>query len=886
MRHVKELVAAPWAYQSDEVAARLGSQPEKGLSEKAVKDSLRKYGPNQMDEYKRFSAGRLLLRQCASPLIWILLVAVLTTFLLGEVIDSLIIAMAVLINIGLGYYQESRAELAVDKLRSFITVRTRVVREGREQEIDAKEVVVGDVVHLSYGSRVPADGRIISEQGLMIDEAILTGESLPVEKNTDPVSLEAVLSGRTNMAFGGTLVTEGTALMIVTAVGHDTELGQIAVLVGQTRAERTPLQKTVSDIAWIVTIAVAVFVAAVFMLGVSRGESVYEMFIVSIAVAVGAIPEALPIGLTAVLAVGVERLAKRKGIMRNLAAAETLGSTTVVMTDKTGTLTTASLEMVGVHDRGELLNDPAAAALESGQYNEAKLKLIKLAAWATDVLVENPQDDPRSWRMSGSVLESTLFRKAAQIGVDVAGAGGFVPVIPFSSSYKFSVSRGRLAARNAGPDGQAADSLIIIGAPDILLDRSDLSKDDYIAIRDRIIAESESGKRLLGVAIMPAGSSNANLHPEAIKDIEFAGVVTFHDPVRPEVPAAIKRIEQFGVKVVIATGDLPGTAAAVARSLGWQVEARQIIKGESLASLSDEKLKEVLHTIRIFARVTPADKLRIARLFQKEGEIVAMTGDGVNDAPSLKAVDIGIAVGSGSDVAKGVADLILLDDNFNTIVAAIEEGRRVLANIRKTFVYLMSNSLDELFLIGGSLLLGLAMPLSAMQIIWVNFFTGSVPAVAFAFDTEAQSARRSARRIISRHVIRLTICIGLVISAFLFLLYYLLDLTDLPAEMVRTYIYVCFALYILIISYSFRNLHLPIWKYRVFSNQVLNFGVVIGCILTVATLYIPFLQSIFNTEALSVGWWAGVAGWLLFTVIFVELVKWISHRLQYRDARF
>lgn len=871
-------VSVPWSKSGEEVVALTQSDSVSGLTEGAVLPHQHQYGKNEVRETDRFRLLRILWRQCSSPLIFILVVAAVVTALLDERVDSLIISLAIFINVALGFYQELRAEQAVAKLRTFITVRTRVIRDGREREIDATEVVVGDLVHISYGSRIPADGRLLQLQGLMVDEAILTGESLPVEKKLELCPDDAPVSERINMVFGGTMVSEGSGLMIVTAVGSQTELGIIAELVGGTKRELTPLQKTVATMAWFITIGISIFVMGVFLLGISRGESVLEMFVVSVAVAVGAIPEALPIGLTAVLAVGVERLSKRKGVMRSLAAAETLGSTTLVMTDKTGTLTTASLSLVSVLGVPELRSSVLVTG-EDKKLSAEQKNILRLAVLGTDVVVENPQDEPSSWRVIGNVLEATIYKGAALQGIDVTESERFPLQIPFSSSHKFSASRGVTTA--TGGESMTNESLIVVGAPDILLGRSTLLMADRAAIIARLEAESLAGRRLVGVATRILSPSDSVDTVDQVRDLDFVGVIAFYDPVRVEVPAAIKTIEEYGVRVVIATGDLPGTAVSVATALGWLVAPSEVVTGDMLQKMTDDELREKLKTVKIFARVTPSDKLRVAKLFQASGQVVAMTGDGVNDAPSLKAVDIGIAVGSGSDVAKGVADLILLDDNFNTIVAAIEEGKRVLGNIRKTFVYLMSNSLDEIFLIGGSLLFGLALPLSAMQIIWVNFFTGSLPAIAFAFDkTVSHRTKRAPEHIISRHVLRLTVIIGVMISLLLFAMYYVLANTALPQDMVRTFIFVCFATYILIISYSFRHLHKPIWQYRPFDNQVLNVGVIIGLVLTIATLYIPFFQDVFETTALPLMWWGGVLIWLLFTILFVELSKWVSHRLQ------
>lgn len=862
-----------------------GSDQSTGLSRQVVLERQRQVGPNAVTEDTGNHWFKILLRQFSSPLIFILMMAVVATLLLEEWIDAAIVTLAIVVNAALGYYQEQRAENAIAHLRSFITLRTRVVRDGREQEIDAAELVPGDIVHITMGSRVPADGRIIEATGLRVDEAILTGESLPEEKFSGELAQQVPLADRTNCVYGGTLVTQGNALVLVTATGMQTEFGKIANLVGTTEREATPLQKAVHKLAWIITIGVAGLVAWIFVLGISRGEAIGEMFVVSIAVAVGAIPEALPIGLTAILAVGVERLARRKGIMRNLTAAETLGSTTVVMTDKTGTLTKALLQLVDVLTIAHLQSRVNRSAEHSPEhrFSVAQRSLLTLGLAGTDVVIENPHEAPDHWRLIGNPLETALVRTAATHHVDVVAVLEYMRrtvTVGFTSVHKFSVSRVQVPPVLDGWLSEQSQVQVVVGAPDILLARSALQKDEYLAFSEELTKHSEAGKRMIGIAVAPTDLP-VDVDPASVQGLQFLGVLAFFDPVRPEVPAAIQKIENYGVRVVMATGDLPGTARAVARDLGWDVSEADIITGDALRQLDDTTLAQRLHTVKVCARVTPEDKLRIAQAFQARGDVVAMTGDGVNDAPSLKAVNIGIAVGSGSDVAKGVADLILLDDNFETIVAAIEEGKRVLGNIRKTFVYLMSNSLDEVILIGGSLLAGLALPLTAVQIIWVNFFTGSLPAVAFAFDRALDRSERPERgkeSILNAQVKSLVVIIGVLTSLLLFAMYYTLLQLGLPEEEVRTFIFMSFSAYILFVAFLFRNLNRSIFSYNPFSNTVLNIGVVVGLILLMATVYVPWLQGIFSTVSLGIGWLFGVVLWVLITGVMVECMKWYHYR--------
>jgi P-type Ca2+ transporter type 2C len=858
---------------------------EKGLTTLEADELLKKHGLNHFGKASRFSKFKLFIKQFKSPLIFILIIAGVATLLMQHWVDSAVIFLAIGINAFLGFYQENRAENALADLRSYIQERTRVIRDGKEREIDAANVVPGDLIHLMPGSRVPADARIVSVQEFSVDESILTGESLSVEKSTQIVSDAAPLSEQYNMVFGGTLVSDGSAYAVITATGSETEIGKIAALVEGTDRELTPIQKAVSRLAWIIAAGVLVLVVGIFILGFYRGESILEMFLISIAVAVGAIPEALPIGLTAVLAVGVERLAKKKGIMRDLTAAETLGSTTLIMTDKTGTLTLADMQLVDIVSREKLLSGNLDASDNTARerFSVEQKDLLYLASLNTDVLIENPKDEPGLWRMSGNTLEKNIVKSASLHGIPLSerrDKNSFQMLLPFNSANKFSVSRVDFDLTTEIVDKDKKKGLVVLGAPDVLLARSRLSKDEYLTLTSQVEEMSLKGRRILGVAVASEGDSQGQALA-TIKDLEFLGVLAFYDPIRPGVTDAIKKIESFGVRVVIATGDIKGTALAVARGLGWEVHENSILSGEELRQVDDVTLTRSLEHVRVFARMTPEDKLRVARLYQKGGEVVAMTGDGVNDAPSLKAVDIGIAVGSGTDVAKGVADLVLLDDNFAVIVSAIDEGKRILRNIRKTFVYLLSSSLDEVVLIGGSLIAGLSLPLTAIQIIWVNLFTGSLPAVAFAFDPDNESdvpEKKTEKMVLNSEVKFLTIGIGTLTSLLLFALYWWLVQTNIPEEVAKTFLFACFSSYILFVSFSFRSLSRPIFSYNIFSNTFLVAGVALGLLLLLMTIYVPFLQPIFSTTPLGPLWilWVGV--WVVFNVVLVEIAKWFFYR--------
>lgn len=862
----------PWAYGHADVTGLLATDPKQGLTVAEAKSRHARHGPNIFNEEKRVTAAAIFFRQFRSPLIFVLGIAAVLTVVLAEWFDAGIILFAILTNAALGFMQEYKAERSIKHLRSYISERARVVRDGTEQEIDASLVVPGDVLYLMSGIRVVADARLISATNFSTDEALLTGESLPVGKQVDMLPGDTPLAERTNMVFAGTLAVDGFAYALVTATGYQTEIGKLARLVTETASEKTPLQVAVGKLAWVIVATISLLVAIVFALGVSQGQPLYEMFLLSIAIIVGAVPEALPIGLTSVLAVGVEHIARQKGIMRSLTAAETLGSTTVIMTDKTGTITAARMELVDITTMKKLTQDDFDPQAARSRYTPAEKAILSLAALGSDVVIRNAEDDPAAWDMSGTALERNLVRAAGIHGIYRKGRDNGVYIrLPFNSRDKFSVSKippSYLPARHR----KDKDPHVVIGAPDILLARSSMEKKAYLAALDAVTRSSESGRRVLGVALF-SGEGNARISTGDVRELTFLGTISFHDPIHPEVPEALRRIESFGVRVVMVTGDLPGTATAVARAIGWTLEENAVLTGQQLRSLNDAELARVLPHTRIIARVTPEDKLRVARAYQELGEVVAMTGDGVNDAPALKVANIGIAVGSGSDVARSVADLVLLDDNFKTIVTTIEEGKRMLANIKKIFVYLMSNSLDEIILIGGSMLAGIAMPLSAIQIIWVNLFTGSIPAIAFAF--ERQPLARTNKKFFDSTVLLLATGVGTLSSVLLFILYAALLAYGVPLPVAQSVLFACFASYILVIAFSFRNLHRPIYTYSFFSNKPLLFGSMLGLALLLATLYVPMFQSLFGTVPLSPSWLLFVAGWSLFNVVLVECAKYV-----------
>ncbi len=850
-----------WNMSPEDSIRYMNSNESRGLSDIESSDRLEKHGKNTLSNTSRTSRIQIFFRQFASPLIAILIVASIVTIVVGHYGDAVFILLAVFVNALLGFYQEDKAEQALSELKSYLKDRSRIIREGREFEIDSENIVPGDIVKLSQGDRVPSDGRILFANDLQIDEALLTGESLPALKSISNNALEAGLGDQESIVFAGTLVTQGIATVLVCRTGVHTEFGKIAELIASTESEKTPLQKAIQKFSVNLSLVLGALTFMVFLVGIAVGYSVLDMFLTSVAIAVSAIPEGLPIALTVILSVGVQRMAKRKGVVRKLIAAETLGSTTLILTDKTGTLTMAKMELTRVIPFSEM----------------SEIDLLKSGLANTSVIIENEHDEPQNWRMDGKIMECALVLGSALRGVRIADSlhSSVVESIPFNAVQKFSITLVKRGDEHI---------LIFYGAPDILLQHSTLNVAEKHARLAEINAYASEGKRVLGIAHKKIQLTDGYTLKDAkeLENLTFDGVLTFHDPVRPGVKNVIAQIHAAGIRTIIMTGDHKGTAEAIAREVGLTVFENSALDASELVTMSEEGLRSRLATISVISRVTPFDKLRIVKIFQEAGEVVAMTGDGVNDAPSIKQANVGIAMGSGTEVAQSVADLVLLDDNFETIVAAVEEGREILSNIRKVMVYLLSNITNGLVLIGGSLVFGLALPLNPLQILWVNFFADSFPAIAYAFEKETTVFNRKPRgkseNLFDSEMKFLILIVGLSSSVLLFGLYALLLNLGFDEQVVRTFIFASFGSYSLFVALSVRSLDKSIFSYPFFSNAYLLYGIAIGLLLMVVAVYVPFLQKLFDTVPLSLPWVLGVVGVGIANMSVIEFGKWMFRR--------
>jgi Ca2+-transporting ATPase len=872
---------------TETVFHRLRSRPAGlGHDERARRQA--EYGPNELRAAARVSPWAMLIEQFRNVLILILLAATVLSAFLGHGVEAIVIAIIVLFAVLLGFVQEYRAERAIEALRELAAPTATVLRDGEEVEIPARELVPGDVIVLRAGDRVPADARLVEAINLKIEEAALTGESLPVGKHTTPLAEAGLAVGdRKNMIYSGTIVTYGRGQAIVVATGMQTEFGQITGMLQAVATGRTPLQDNLDRVGKTLAKAAFVVVALIVVLGLLRGQPFLEMLLFGIALAVAVVPEALPAVVTISLAIGVQRMARRNALVRRLPTVETLGSTTVICSDKTGTLTKDEMTVRRIYIAGELIEltntgyEPEGTFLRDGlpiTPSEPLTELLRGAALCSDArLVEHEG----RWQIKGDPTEGALVVAAAKAGLHKADLDTQAPrvsEIPFTSETK------RMTTLHTTPDGTVAYAK---GAPEIILAScarlitTEGERPLDVAGRETILAAAQqmAGDALRVLAVARKRASDI---AEAEREMTFVGLVGMIDPLRPEARTAIATCAQAGIRPIMITGDHPVTAQAVARELGLLKDGR-VVTGAELEAMSEAELAREVEHIEVYARVSPAHKLRVVTALQERGHVVAMTGDGVNDAPALKKADIGVAMGiTGTDVSKEAAAMTLTDDNFASIVAAVEEGRGIFGNIKKYLMYLLSSNIGEIGLMVGASLLGLPLPLTAVQILYVNLATDGLPALALAVDPpEPDLLQRQPRKvrsgIFTRPVTVLMLAGGLwstIVNVGLFA--WALSSGRSLAE-AMTMSFVSLVLIQFFKAYNYRSDRHSVLR-RPFANKWLNLAIVWELMLLVAIVYLPFLHESFGTFSLPLVDWLIVIGGALTISPLLELMKWMERR--------
>ncbi|RNC29474.1 MAG: Calcium-transporting ATPase [Candidatus Dichloromethanomonas elyunquensis] len=867
-----------------EVCKHLNADPEKGLSDKEVNRRLDEFGQNTLAVKKGVNPVFLFLGQFKDFMVMVLMVATLISGLLGEIADAITILAIILINAILGFIQEFKAEKSMESLRSLAAPEANVLRNGTGMKIPASQLVPGDIVMIEAGDRIPADIRWLKTSNIRVEESALTGESQPVAKINQPLINEYTpIADRKNMSFMGTVAVNGRGIGIVTATGMDTEMGVIAGMIQEVKEEETPLQRRLEQLGkWLVTVSVAVCIVVVIT-GILQGETFYKMFLAGVSLAVAAIPEGLPAIVTVALAVGVQRMVKRHAVIRKLPAVETLGCATVICSDKTGTLTQNEMTVRRVYCDNQVVTVSGQGYDPKGDYHGADpfssdkgplKELLKCAALCNNAVLTkkglrvsglfraNKKDS--IWGIDGDPTEGALLVAAAKAGVwreSLERKEQRVAEIPFESERK------RMSVIYKGKEGFKA---YVKGAPDVILGlcAKELTKKGMVDLtperRKQILFMNDEmasqALRVLALAVKEVERGDAS--GEVEKNLVFAGLMGMIDPPRVSAIQAIKVCQAAGIRPVMITGDHKLTAQAVARELGILRGPNQmIITGTELDRMTDEDLNKHVMNISVFARVAPRDKLRIVRAFKKNGQIVAMTGDGVNDAPAVKEADIGVAMGqTGTDVTKEASSMIIVDDNFATIVAAVEEGRGIYDNIRKFIRYLLSCNLGEVLTMFLGTLVGLPLPLLPIQILWVNLVTDGLPAMALGVDgTEPDIMKRSPRspaesvfaRGLGRRIMIRGTMIGIgTLLVFVVGLWYGAGLLT-----ARTMAFSTLVFSQLFHVFDCKSERRGIFEVGIFSNLFLVLAVMLSTAMQLSVIYLPFLQNIFKTAPLHTWQW-------------------------------
>jgi P-type Ca2+ transporter type 2C len=891
------LLLSDWYKKSkDESLSSLETNFETGLLDDQIKARLEKYGPNELKEEERKSFLKKLLAQFTDFLIIILIVAAGVSAAVGEGKDAMVIIAIVIVNAFLGLYQEGKAEKALEALKKMSSPNAKVRRNDRVVEIPSSEIVPGDIVLLDAGDIIPADLRLIESSNLKVEEASLTGESVPVEKNSDAnFSDDASLGDRINMAYMSTAVTYGRAQGVVVGTGHTTEIGKIATMIQSYEDDLTPLQKQLNQLGKFLGIATIVICIAVFGIGLFQGRELLEMFMVAISLAVAAIPEGLPAIVTIVLALGMNKMVKRNAIVKKLLAVETLGSTTVICSDKTGTLTQNEMTVVKVYTDNKVLDVTGRGYEPKGDFNLDGEKiepssigdletLLSIAALANDSELDKVED---SYKIIGDPTEGALVTLAGKSGInkkEINQKYKRIEELPFDSDRKMMTT----FHENYIPEKVVGFTK---GAPDIVIDRcSRISMNGKVveftpSIKQEILKVnsefSRDALRVLALSYREYNTLPENISPENNEvDMTFVGLVGMIDPARSEAKEAIRKCKKAGIKTVMITGDYKETAFAIAKELDMAESIDQAMTGEELEKYSEEELKEVVKNVKVYARVSPEHKVKIVTALRANGEIAAMTGDGVNDALALKRSDIGVSMGiTGTDVAKNTADLILTDDNFSSIVAAVEEGRIIYSNIKKFVFFLLSCNIGEIFLVFASILLNLPVPLLPIQLLWLNLVTDSFPALALGVEEGDPDIMDVNPRDPKKPILDKRMILGILFQSLAVgvasLLAYRWGLMKYPddIEKARTITFTTLIIAELLRAYSSRSQRHTLFKIGFFSNKTMVWATLASFTLMLGVLYIPFLHNIFYTFSLGKADWMIVLQFAFIPLIFGEIVK-------------
>ncbi|MFA6228385.1 MAG: HAD-IC family P-type ATPase [Patescibacteria group bacterium] len=852
-----------------------------GLSADEAQRRLEQFGKNELNRAKPASSVMIFLSQFKSPLVYVLLIAAIISILLQKWPDAAVIAVVVGINAWFGWFQENKANRALEKLRAMVVYYATVFRDGRPSVLPAAKLVPGDVIALKSGDKVPADCRLFEIYDLQTSEAALTGESNPVSKETRKLNQQTVLADRKNMVYLGTTVVRGKGLAVVCATGSKTEFGQIGKMLEGIKEEKTLLFKQLEQFSRLLALAVLIICLIILVMGLFRGYGVGQMLIIAAAVAVAAIPEGLLISLTIVSALGMQRILQHHALVRHLSATETLGRISVILTDKTGTLTEGHMRVARLLTaEREFSLAPLQEPLEGGAETKELALLAKISLLCSSARIVNPEAALAELQIIADPTEQALVLSGLAAGFNKEELDLEYPKvaeIPFDSSRKYMATLHRHKA-----DGHS--HIFAKGAPEKILpfcnrvliggEKRQMSPEQVKLLKIKVEELAKEGLRVLALAYDTA--DHFKRLDEKLPDLVFVGFVALKDPLRLNAAKAVVDCRNAGIRTVIVTGDHKITAQAIYAELG--LGRGRILTGEALDKLDEVQLMRQLPQIDVYARVEPRHKLRLVHVWRNLGQVVAMTGDGINDAPALKAADVGIALGGGTDVAKEAADMVLLNNGFDVIVEAIKEGRNIFDNIKKVTLYLFLGSFSEIILLAGALFLGLPLPLIAIQILWINLIDHGLPNLTLAAEAgngEAMAYPPAPREqpILDNKMKWMIIVAALMTDVLLLLIYIVLETQGAPLAHIRTIILATLSADALLYAFSLRSLYQPVWRQSIFGNRPLFWSVTVSFILLFAVIYAPFFAEIFGLTSLDLNDWLIVMSLAVFKTIMIEIMK-------------
>jgi len=870
---------------------------ENGLSSQEAALRLKKFGFNRLPEAKRRSALHLLFDQFNNVLIYILIVAVAISFFLGHNNDAIFITIVILLNTALGFFQEYKVERTLSFLKKFVEIHAKTFRDGQKIDIAATELVPGDIIFVDAGDKVPADARLIETSGLEVNEASLTGEAFPVTKGyTLTLSDDIPIAEKKNMIFNGTLIERGKAKAVVVATGLNTEIGDITELIKETEEPKTPTQKTISHIAYLLTVGILIVVGALIVIGYIKGIPFADIFVTGLALIVSAIPAGLPAVITIVLVVGMRRLLSQNALVKRLNVAETLGSTTVICTDKTGTLTSGDMHvshiLTGAKD---LLMDGKKLETKLDHNGvESHITALKIALLTSEAFIENPDAELENWRIRGRPTDRALLLAAIHAGLSKEVIEKDLPLLeelPFDSTLKLSAS-----VRQKNPEEAI---IYVLGAPEKIIANSNfldidgkhksLNSDVLRELQGKSEALANKGLRILACAYQTYPLKKIKEKPltDLLERLIFVGFIALKDPVRKEAKEALLLTAEAGIKTIIVTGDNKYTAKTVAEELGMSIQPEEIMEGKEIEKISFEELKERVKIIKLYARVSPKHKINIVNALRANGEVVAMVGDGINDAPSINAADIGVSVGSGEDIAKEASEMIVLDGNFHTLVKAVEQGRIIFENIRKAIVYLLADDFSEILVLFSTLVFGLPIPLLPAQILFIDIIEDSFPVSSLIFGKEKteflmkQRPRKLQASLFDKAFIKWLIAIFFIGGSALIFAYYGMLTLSKNIDLTRTFVFALTAVDSLMFALVVSSFRRSVIRRDIFSNRYLVASLIFGSLLIGVAVYLPILQRMLNTVALSFTHWLWIVSISMAELVLLEITKyWFLNRNQ------